>query len=171
MESRFSDGREVSITTRSRLSRQQHATERLPPTPVENAGATQRLVARIQPRQMLFVFLGYVVVSDARVAGALYLLDHIFFSLTIAMNSYFRHIARPQDISASAAVGFTINHVAAIVLPVTLGFVWLVSPGRVFLFGAGLALFSLFLSLLIPNNPKRGCETRLVRGSAIRQVT
>ena len=82
---------------------------------------------------LLFVFLGYVVVSDARVAGALYLLDHIFFSLTIAMNSYFRHIARPQDISASAAVGFTINHVAAVVLPVTLGFVWLVSPGRVFL--------------------------------------
>ena len=81
---------------------------------------------------LLFVFLGYVVVSDARVAGALYLLDHIFFSLTIAMNSYFRHIARPQDISASAAVGFTINHVAAVVLPVTLGFVWLVSPGRVF---------------------------------------
>ena len=120
---------------------------------------------------LLFVFLGYVVVSDARVAGALYLLDHIFFSLTIAMNSYFRHIARPQDISASAAVGFTINHVAAVVLPVTLGFVWLVSPGRVFLLGAGLALFSLFLSFLIPNNPRKGYETRLVRGSAVRQAT
>ena len=117
---------------------------------------------------LLFVFLGYVFVSDARVAGALYLLDHIFFSLTIAMNSYFRHIARPQDISASAAVGFTINHVAAIVLPVTLGFVWLVSPGRVFLFGAGLALLSFFLSLFIPDNPRRGYETRLVRGSAAR---
>ena len=120
---------------------------------------------------LLFVFLGYVVVNDARVAGALYLLDHIFFSLTIAVNSYFRHIARPQDISASAAVGFTINHIAAIVLPVTLGFVWLVSPGRVFLFGAGLALFSFFLSLLLPNNPRRGYETRLIKGSAMRQTT
>ena len=120
---------------------------------------------------LLFVFSGYVVVSDARVAGALYLLDHIFFSLTIAMNSYFRHIARPEDISASAAVGFTINHIAAVVLPVTLGFVWLVSPGRVFLFGAVLALFSLLLSLLIPNNPRRGYETRLVQSSAVRQAS
>ena len=87
------------------------------------------------------------------------------------MNSYFRHIALPQDISASAAVGFTINHVAAVVLPVTLGFVWLVSPGSVFLFGAGLALFSLFLSMLIPNNPRQGYETRFVRSFAVRRVT
>lgn len=108
---------------------------------------------------LIFVFLGYVMVESSRVAGALYLLDHIFFSLTIAMNSYFHRIARPSDVSASAAVGFSINHIAAIVLPATLGFVWLVSPDIVFMFGAMLAFISLLLSFLIPKNPQQGCET------------
>ena len=110
---------------------------------------------------LIFVFLGYVFVENARVAGALYLLDHIFFSLAIAVNSYFHHIAKPSHVSASAAIGFSINHIAAVILPITLGFVWLVSPDFVFIVGSLLAVFSLFLSLLIPRNPRQGYETIL----------
>ncbi len=114
---------------------------------------------------LIFVFAGYVIVENSRVAGALYLLDHIFFSLAIAMNSYFHRIAKPSHVSASAAVGFSINHIAAVILPVTLGFVWLVSPEIVFIVGSLLAVLSFCISLLIPRNPQQGYETILSRFS------
>ncbi len=76
----------------------------------------------------------------------------------IAMTNYFQKIADPADIAPSAGITFSINHIAAIVLPVSFGFVWLINPSMVFLAGAGLAALSLLLSLLMPLNPKPGCE-------------
>jgi len=49
--------------------------------------------------------------------------------------------------------------VAAVILPVTLGMVWIVSPALVFIIGAGFAVLSLLLSQLIPPAPERGTET------------
>jgi hypothetical protein len=63
------------------------------------------------------------------------------------------------DIAPTAAVAFTINHIAAVVLPVTLGLLWLVSPLLVFLIAAGMACVSLSLALLIPRHPGPGHET------------
>ncbi|MDH5621719.1 MAG: MFS transporter, partial [Gammaproteobacteria bacterium] len=42
----------------------------------------------------------------------------------------------------SAGVSFTINHIAAIVVPAALGLVWMVSTAAVFLIGAGFAVCS-----------------------------
>ena len=78
------------------------------------------------------------------------------------MRTYFQKIADPADIAATAGVGFTINHIAAVVLPAILGFVWLVSPAAVFLVGAGLAVLSLGLSFNVPSDPGPGNE--VVRG-------
>lgn len=96
-------------------------------------------------------------------AAALYIFNHIFFSLALALKTYFQKIADPQDIAPTAAVAFTINHIAAVFLPALLGYVWLTSPGMVFLFAAGLAIISLILSLLIPRHPVRGNETIFAR--------
>jgi hypothetical protein len=41
------------------------------------------------------------------------------------------------------AVGFTINHIAAVVLPVLGGLVWMIDYRIVFLCGAGMSLISL----------------------------
>jgi len=43
-------------------------------------------------------------------ASALYIFNHIFFSLALALKTYFQKIADPQDIAPTAAVAFTINH-------------------------------------------------------------
>jgi len=59
-------------------------------------------------------------------------------------------------------VSFTINHIAAVILPAVLGLVWLYSNSLVFFIGAGIAFLSLVLSQLIPNHPQIGQETRLV---------
>ena len=99
-------------------------------------------------------------------AAALYVFNHIFFSLALALKTYFQKIADPGDIAPTAAVAFTINHIAAVFLPAMLGYLWLTSPGLVFLAAAGMALASLALSLLIPRHPEPGYETIFARGLA-----
>lgn len=98
-------------------------------------------------------------------ASVLYVIDHIFFALALALKTYFQKIADPQDIAPTAAVAFTINHIAAVFLPVVLGLLWLASPGAVFGLAAGMALTSLGLALLIPRHPAPGNET-VFRGMA-----
>ncbi len=92
-------------------------------------------------------------------AAVLYVLNHIFFALAFALKTYFQKIADPRDIAPTAAVAFTINHIAAVFLPAGLGYLWIVSPGAVFVLASGMALTSLALALLIPRHPAPGHET------------
>jgi predicted MFS family arabinose efflux permease len=99
-------------------------------------------------------------------AGALYVLNHLFFALALAIKTYFQKIAEPGDIAPTAAVAFTINHIAAVFLPALLGYIWLTSPVSVFMLAAGMAAVSLALSLLVPRHPEPGHETLLARPAA-----
>lgn len=110
---------------------------------------------------LIIVFTSYAFVSNVYVAGALYVIDHAFFAMAIAMKTYFQKIADPADIAPTSAVSFTINHIAAVVIPVVFGTIWLFSPALVFIAGALMALVSLILSLLIPSNPEPRNETVL----------
>ncbi|MCI4660995.1 MAG: MFS transporter [Neomegalonema sp.] len=94
-------------------------------------------------------------------AAALYVIDHIFFGLHFAQRTYFQKIADPEDFAPTAAVAFTINHIAAVALPYPLGLLYLYSPGAVFWIGVALAFLSLGLSRLIPRHPEKGHETTL----------
>ncbi len=114
---------------------------------------------------LIFVFVGYGLVQTAEWAAALYVVDHLFFALALAIKTYFQKIADPADMASTAGVAFTINHIAAVVIPVTFGVIWLVSPASVFYIGAGMAAVSLLLSLNIPAKPEEGNETRLLRWS------
>ena len=107
------------------------------------------------------IFILYGLVTTPWLAIALFILDHLFFKLAFAMRTYFQKIADPEDIASTAAVAFTINHIAAVGVPFVFGLVWLVSPALVFFAGAGMAVGSLILSLLIPRDPQAGNETRL----------
>ena len=92
-------------------------------------------------------------------AACLYILDHLFFSLALALKTYFQKIADPGDIAPTAAVAFTINHISAVTLPVPLGLLWVFSPALVFFTAAAIAMGSLILALMIPRNPTPGHET------------
>ncbi len=92
-------------------------------------------------------------------AAGLYVIDHLFFALAFALKTYFQKIADPADIAPTAAVAFTINHIAAVFLPAGLGYLWIVAPGMVFVLAAGMALTSLALALMIPRHPDVGNET------------
>ena len=110
---------------------------------------------------LVVVFTGYAMVENATVAAGLYVVDHMFFALAIAIKTYFQKIADPADIAASAGVGFTISHIAAVVIPVLFGMLWLVSPPAVFLAGSAMAVVSLGLSFLVPARPAPGREAVL----------
>ncbi|MEM1236127.1 MAG: MFS transporter [Pseudomonadota bacterium] len=99
------------------------------------------------------------------VAAFLYVVDHIFFGLALAKKTYFQKISDAADIAPTAAVSFTINHIAAVFLPALLGYLWLASPEAVFLLAACMALVSLILALLIPRHPGPGNETILGGGA------
>lgn len=98
---------------------------------------------------LIFVFIGYAIVESATGAAVLYVIDHIFFAMAIAIKTYFQKIARPEDIAATAGVSFTINHIAAVIIPASFGLVWLYDNSLVFYFGAVLAFCSLVLSQFI----------------------
>jgi len=102
---------------------------------------------------LIGIFVAYALVENAQLAAGLYVIDHLFFALAIAIKSYFQKIADPADIAASAGVSFTINHIAAVVIPAAFGLLWLLSPAAVFLAGAGMALISLGLAHFIPTEP------------------
>ncbi|MEO1427357.1 MAG: MFS transporter, partial [Pseudomonadota bacterium] len=78
--------------------------------------------------------------------------------------TYFQKIATPADIAATTGVAFTINHIAAVFIPVLFGLLWLYSPTLVFLSGTAMALGSLILSFLVPVVPQPGRETIFVKG-------
>ena len=82
---------------------------------------------------LIVVFVAYAFVENAYVAAGLYVVDHMFFALAIAIKTYFQKIADPADIASTAGVSFTINHIAAVIIPFVLGFVWLQSHAAVFL--------------------------------------
>lgn len=111
---------------------------------------------------LIVIFVSYAFVDTIEFAIALYLLDHMFFAMAIAIKTYFQKIADPADIAATSSISFTINHIAAVVLPALLGLVWVINHSAVFLIGAAIACASLVLSQLIPDHPRPDAETRLI---------
>ncbi|GAA6172077.1 MFS transporter [Colwellia sp. KU-HH00111] len=122
----------------------------------------ERATLRFEYIGLIIVFISYGLVENAELAAVLYVVDHLFFALAIAIKTYFQKIAQPEDIAASAGVSFSINHIAAVVIPALLGMLWIIQPDWVFYIGAGFAFCSLCLAMLIPNHPSQGMETRLM---------
>jgi MFS family permease len=108
---------------------------------------------------LIIIFLSYAVVDNVNIALALYILDNVFFSISLAINTYFQKIADPADIASTSGISFTINHIAAVILPALLGLIWVENYGAVFLIGACIAGASLILVRAIPDNPEIGKET------------
>ena len=119
---------------------------------------------------LILVFTTYAFVEDPFWAAVIYVVDHLFFAMAIAIKTYFQKIADPADIASTAGVAFTINHIAAVFLPAALGIVWLTAPETVFLIGAGMACISLVLSFNVPSCPVPGGEVRLGHWGAKKQL-
>jgi MFS family permease len=78
----------------------------------------------------------------------LFVADHVLFGFSIALQSYFQKIAlSPEEITPNISLGQTINHIAAVILPVVGGVMWEVMGGQyTFAIGVVIALLSLALT-------------------------
>jgi predicted MFS family arabinose efflux permease len=103
----------------------------------------ERKVLSLEYASLVFIFMAYALTPSKWVVAALFILDHIFFNFSIAIRTYFQKVGDPRDIAPSMAVGFTINHIAAVFLPAIGGFLWVVDYRIPFFGGAVMAAISL----------------------------
>ncbi len=103
----------------------------------------ERRILSLEYFSLIFIFLTYAFTNSALVVGIMYILDHIFFNFSIAIRTYFQKICKKEDIAPSMAVGFTINHIVAVVIPTIGGWLWLVDHKIPFIAGAVISIVSL----------------------------
>lgn len=113
----------------------------------------------IEHAGLFAVFAAYALVTDPWIAAVLYMLDNAFFSMSIAHRTYFQKIGDPEDMAPTAGVAFSINHIAAVFIPIPLGLLWDVHYTHVFWVGSGIAVVGFLFSLLVPRDPAKGHET------------
>lgn len=114
----------------------------------------ERKMLTIEYFVLTFVFLGYAFIEDRNIAVILYIIDHIVFSFAIGINTYFQKTADPEDIAPSMGVGFTINHISAVMIPVIGGILWMTNWKTPFVMGAVFSVMSLLFVQNIPKNIK-----------------
>ena len=117
--------------------------------------AVGKFVGRLGERFMLSIafgtlipiFLGYAFVTYLPLLFGLYVLDNILFGFNLALTTYFQKIAITQEeITSNLSVEQTINHIAAIVVPIVGGTVWkLYGSQAPFIAGAVIVTISLVL--------------------------
>jgi len=109
----------------------------------------ERKVLSIEYGTLIAVFIAYAYVDSKWIITLLYIIDHIVFNFSIAIRTYFQKVCDPRDIAPSMAVGFTINHIAAVVIPAVGGIVWMIDERIPFLAGAVMSLISFLAVQLI----------------------
>ena len=109
----------------------------------------ERKVLSLEYLSLIFIFVAYAVTGSKLVVAFLYILDHIFFNFSIAIRTYFQKVGDPRDVAPSMAVGFTINHIAAVFLPALGGLLWMIDYRIPFISGAVMSLVSLMAVQMI----------------------
>jgi len=118
-----------------------------------------KLVARYGERATLTltfglligIFVGYATLNSLLVLEVLFVLDNLLFSFGVALNSYFKRIAvSEEEITSNLSLAQTINHIAAIFVPVAGGLIWeAFGASTTFAAGAAIVFVSLILTQFI----------------------
>lgn len=86
----------------------------------------------------------------------IFAVDNLLFTASVGIQTYIRHIAPSEDLSASLAMGLTWNHVAAVTVPVAAGVIWATyGYERIFACGIVLALASVAMCMTLPKQVRR----------------
>jgi hypothetical protein len=109
----------------------------------------ERVVLSLESGSLIALFLGYAFIDNVWVVVGLYILDSIFFNFSIGLNTYLQKTADAQDLGPTTAVGFTINHISAVIIPVFGGALWMLNWRLPFLVGTGFTILSLYFTQMI----------------------
>ena len=103
----------------------------------------ERKILSLEYFSVIFIFSAYATTDSKLLVAFIYILDQIFFTFAIAIRTYFQKVGDPRDIAPSMAVGFTINHLAAVFLPAIGGMLWVIDYRIPFFAGAAMGVVSL----------------------------
>jgi predicted MFS family arabinose efflux permease len=109
----------------------------------------ERKVLSLEYLALIIIFYAYTQWDVKWGVALLYILDHIFFNFSFGLKTYLQKIADPKDIAPSNAVGFAINHIAAVVIPFVGGVLWMTNWQLPFYAGVGLSVLSLVFVQMI----------------------
>lgn len=107
----------------------------------------ERFVVLLEYSSLILVFWGYTVADSRWLLALLFVSDQLLFLMSMAIRTWFQKIADPADVAPSMAAGFTINHIAAVVIPPLGGLMWALDYRLTFYLGMLLACGSLVLAL------------------------
>ncbi len=98
------------------------------------------------------VFAGYALIPSVSVLYAFYMVDNLLFAFAIGITTYLNGIIRPNEMTPTLTMGTTMNHIAAVIVPVTGGVLWKAAGDfRIpFWIGIGVVLLSLHAARQIP---------------------
>ncbi|MHB0999789.1 MAG: MFS transporter [Armatimonadota bacterium] len=90
------------------------------------------LIDRIGERKVLAfcytaligVFIGYAMIKNVHILYVLYCLDSLFFLGSIGLTTYIQKIAEPRDLMPTLAMGVSMNHGAAVTVPLIGAMLW-----------------------------------------------
>lgn len=104
---------------------------------------------------LIFIFIAYATVESKAIIAVLYIFDHIFFNFSMGIRTFFQKIGDANHMAPTMAAGFTINHIAAVVIPVLGGLAWIVDYRIPFIAGAVMSFISLVAVQFITKAIKR----------------
>lgn len=109
----------------------------------------ERFLLTMEYIAVAVLFVAYAYTDSPIVAGAVFIIDQLFFNFVVCIRTYLQKIADKPDIAPSSAVGFTINHVAAVFIPAMGGWLWTFDYRIPFLAGAAMGVVSLLLAQFV----------------------
>lgn len=109
----------------------------------------ERLLLSCKYSVLALIFLLYCVTESTTLVAALYVIEQLFTNFSMAIRTFFQKIGDPRDIAPSMAMGQTINHVSAVILPIVGGMLWMIDYRIPFIMGIGIALIALGMTQLI----------------------
>lgn len=101
---------------------------------------------------LIVVFLGYASVPNVSALAGLFLIDNVLFSFGAGFTTYLNRIALPGELTPCLAMGVTMNHIAAVTVPIGGALLWQHSHNYQLPFwvGAGLAAVALVANQWLP---------------------
>ncbi len=96
------------------------------------------------------VYIGFGFIKDVRVVIGLFILAQVAMGLTVALNSYLYKISPTEEITGNVSMRTTIDHIAAIIVPIIGGIIWTkVGYFATFLMGTGIAAAAFFFTFFL----------------------
>ena len=94
---------------------------------------------------LIVVFLGYATFHNKWALCALFLIDNVLFSFGVGFTTYLHRIVRPKELTPCLSMGVTMNHIAAVTVPVGGAWLWMRFGNYQLPFWVGVAIAAISL--------------------------